>query len=143
MMLRMAWVESEYGNARGTFCTLTDEIETRAGIWQTDVSWLANVSQNGEMDRKFDSIRKTFDIDMRSVTIKDLHLPLVSALVARAKLFSAQHVIPTESDIQGQAHFWFKHYRNEKAYSWEIFKDTLKYQPKALSKSDKGLCVKK
>ena len=103
---RIAWVESKFGNDRGTYRT-----DYHGGIWQVDEIGFddtKNTAAHPSLARKYKLIHDYFNIDWKEVTWEDLRKPLYSGLAARLFLSNVKSKIPTT--LCGQAAYWKKHY---------------------------------
>lgn len=102
-LCRVAWVESKYGEASGTY-----RPGYHGGIWQVDkIGYLETVIQQ-RLRKYWDEIKAKLGIDWANTEWEDLEKPLYSGLAAR--LFLARISAPIPSDLPAQAHYWKTHY---------------------------------
>ncbi|XP_020604915.1 uncharacterized protein LOC110043756 [Orbicella faveolata] len=102
-LCRVAWVESKYGEAPGTYRS-----GYHGGIWQVDkIGYRETVIQQG-LKKYWDQIKAKLDIDWTKTQWEDLEKPLYSGLAAR--LFLARISAPIPSDLPAQAQYWKTYY---------------------------------
>lgn len=102
-LCRVAWVESKYGTASGTYRRFY-----YGGIWQVDfIGYRETVMQQG-LRKYWDRIRERLHIDWQKTSWSDLQKPLYSGLAAR--LFLARIPAPIPADVKSQALYWKEYY---------------------------------
>jgi len=102
-LCRVAWVESKYGEASGTYRS-----GYHGGIWQVDeIAYDETVTQKG-LKKYRDKIKAKLGIDWNDTEWEDLDKPLYSGLAAR--LFLARLSAPIPTDLASQAQYWKTHY---------------------------------
>ncbi|XP_078359539.1 uncharacterized protein LOC144644012 [Oculina patagonica] len=102
-LCRVAWVESKYGQASGTY-----RPGYHGGIWQVDyIGYRETVIQQG-LRKYWLRIKEILGIDWTQTEWEDLEKPLYSGLAAR--LFLARLSAPIPSDLPSQAWYWKTYY---------------------------------
>lgn len=102
-LCRVAWVESKYGMAPGTY-----RPSYYGGIWQVDsIGYRETVIQQG-LRKYWDRIKERLHIDWEKTSWSDLEKPLYSGLASR--LFLARIPAPIPADLTAQAQYWKKYY---------------------------------
>ncbi|XP_020604854.1 uncharacterized protein LOC110043706 [Orbicella faveolata] len=102
-LCRVAWVESKYGQARGTYRS-----GYYGGIWQVDsIGYRETVIQK-RLKKYWDQIKARLGIDWTKTQWQDLEKPLYSGLAAR--LFLVRFRAPIPSDVLSQARYWKRYY---------------------------------
>jgi len=110
-LIRVAAVESQYGEHRNTFRTL-DPKGGSTGIFQTDrnsaFAATRDIASHPGLVRAHVKIKDAYGFQWNDITFEDLEKPLISALAARLFLLTIPQKIPTS--IKAQAAYWKKFY---------------------------------
>eukprot|EP00118_Oscarella_pearsei_P021145 m.235962 g.235962 ORF g.235962 m.235962 type:complete len:1784 (+) comp40130_c0_seq16:813-6164(+) len=139
LLRKIAWVESKYGRNSVTF--RDPNSDAAIGIWQMDkvtFDGLRSPRSGSMLEGKYKKIKKVFGIDMEKQTREDLYKPLISALFARALLFTKTEAIP--KDDESQANFWRNQYTPGSKGTVQQFSDDIASIPIQLKTKDES-CV--
>ena len=116
ILRRIAWVESKFGNDKGTF-----RDNYYGGIWQIDAGKdgaFTEITKNAKSHTQLNTniipkVNAKFGINITNMKYEDLLKPLYSGLFARMRLFITADSIPENYNLSGQANYWKKNYNSD------------------------------